>query len=228
MGQNFSGELYQPAVPQIHWSRPLASKNDSAKLYRLCTSTDLVDREKGFQELGRILFCSARKQLNYNQFDDAFVEDCVQKSLLTIWKNISADRGPKSAEAFVGWTCRITRNKCIDEIRSAKRKATDSLDGSDTYDGAQKPEHVDIDAPNPEEEALRTEKISLLIDAIEERRLSQNAKTVLLEGYLFGKTDAELSKMIGTTDANVKVIRSRALEKLRNDDDFLTALRQFM
>lgn len=206
----------------------MASKYDSAKLYALCKSADPAEQEEGFQELGRILFHSARKQLNYHQYDDAFVEDCVQKSLLTIWKNISSDSGPKSANSFICWTCRITRNKCIDEIRSANRKATDSLDRPHAGDSNQQPEHIDIDSSSPEEEALRTEKIRLLIDAIEKHRLSENAKTVLIEGYLFGKTDDELSKILDTPNANIKVIRSRVLKKLRNDKDFLANLSQFM
>jgi len=193
----------------------LAPKYDSATLYNLCTSKEPSQREEGFQVLGEILFGPARNQLNTNQFDDASVQDLVQDALEIIWAKISTEEGPNSARSFIAWSCRIVKNKCIDKVRQKKRRKTDSLEavGYDEKNGADR--IMDQDSPNPADEALKKDTIEHIVAAIENASLSDNEKIVLIEGYLDDKTDKELSKMLDTTDANIKVIRHRALKKLR-------------
>jgi len=206
----------------------LAPKTKSAELYKLCTSTEHTELEKGFQTLGGILFRAARKQLNAKQFDNAFVKDCVQDALETIWKKIDTDNGPDSPGAFVGWSCQIVKNKCIDEVRKVQRRKTDSLDGNKQDEEGSENNIVDKGSPNPAAETIRKDIALHLTDAIENFSLSKNEKAVLVGGYLDGKTDKELSVVLDTTDSNIKVIRHRALKKLRNNDDLLTLLRRLL
>lgn len=206
----------------------MASKQDSVELYRLCSSADPVEQAQGFQKLGKILFFSARRWLHSQEYDVLFIDDCVQKALIAISKNLSAENGPKSSKAFVAWAVTITRNKCIDAIRSSGRHPTNQLDDPD------KPE-VDSTTsiifgtvpPTPEQAALRQELLDDLITLITRHpNLSEDAKSVLIGGYLWGASDKELANSLKTTDSNIKVIRSRSLARLRKDDGFMTALQQ--
>jgi transcriptional regulator len=47
---------------------------------------------------------------------------------------------------------------------------------------------------------------------------------VLARGFLEGVEDEELADLLGTTRANVHVIRCRDLAKLREDESFLAQL----
>ena len=50
------------------------------------------------------------------------------------------------------------------------------------------------------------------------------SRRVLLEGYIGGLDDDELAASLGTSRANVHVIRHRDLAKLRRVDDYMRRL----
>lgn len=197
-------------------------KYDSKLLYSLCTSTDANELEEGYRILGQTLYSAVRKQLNPQQFNNNDANDVTQESLYVIWKKCQTDNGPRSPESFLSWAATIAKNKAIDMVRSLQRRKTSSIS---EHNDLEQYSIIDSNSPQPQDEALRKGVISSILEAISHAFLSENEKTILIQGYLLGKTDKELSSILDASDANIKVIRHRALKKLRNDDDLMTVLR---
>lgn len=210
-----------------HRSISLTSNCDSRTLYTLCTSQDLVKRQEGFRRLGGCLLPVARNQLNEEYFDLAIVQDCVQDALKIIWKQLKEAGGPQSPAAFFIYAVRITRHRCIDRYRYERRRITDALSDEDD-NGIQHTSALGItQPPTPEQYLLSQEMLILLIQRIDSHsKLSDKAKRVLIEGFLYEKTDAELAQALSTTKANIRLIRHRALQILRADDEFLNTFRE--
>lgn len=199
---------------------------DSRTLYNLCTSRDLAERREGFRRLGACLLPVARNQLNETYFDLTVVQDCVQVVLEIIWEKVSRGQGPQSPDAFFAFAVQITRHRCIDRYRYERRRTTEPLDGEDE-DGIQHTAALGI-APeqSPEEQVLRHDALLLLIRHLQDHAdLSDNAKIVLIQGFFFEKTDAEVADMLATSEPNVRLIRHRALKRLQDDEGFISSLR---
>jgi DNA-directed RNA polymerase specialized sigma24 family protein len=81
-------------------------------------------------------------------------------------------------------------------------------------------------APGPSPEALvvDAELAALLMEIHDIQDISEASRTVLLRGYLAEWDDDELASFLATTRANVHVIRSRDLAKLRGAADFMDRL----
>lgn len=204
----------------------MISRCDARTLYALCTSTDHGEVHEGFQRLGECLLPVARSQLNEQDFDHAVVQDCVQEALQAIWLRLKQDRGPQMPEAFLAFAVQITRHRCIDRYRYEKRRASESLEAAQGEDvqptaalGSSPellPEHLVI---------LDEAKTTLLVSIHHHPKLTDRAKSVLIEGYLFEKTDAELAQELSTTEGNIRIIRCRGLKLLRTDETLMAALR---
>ncbi|MCB0061503.1 MAG: sigma-70 family RNA polymerase sigma factor [Caldilineaceae bacterium] len=195
---------------------------DARTLYTLCTSQDPAQRQEGFQRLGDCLLPVARKQLNEQYFDLTIVQDCVQEALAVICQQLETERGPQAPGAFLAFAMQVTRHRCIDRYRYERRRTTEALD-SEEEDGIQHTTALGI-APSlsPVQQFLNAEMSLELIESIQAHpQLSDNAKSVLLEGFLLDRTDAELAQQLNTSKANIRLIRHRALLTLRADQEFL-------
>ena len=110
-------------------------------------------------------------------------------------------------------------NKCLDRIRRDRRRPAAPLDNTaETIADAHEksPEHLVI---------FDEKRIELILSIQSHPDLSDNSKTTLIQGYFFEKTDQEIADLLAQKPANIRLIRHRTLEKLRNDDDFCTRLR---
>lgn len=192
---------------------------DSETLYSLCTSSELAQVHAGFQQLGNYLFIILRKRLNVTRFDDMFVEDSVQIALREIWRNMQEGNGANNPDTFLNWATTIAVRRNIDQIRYETRRQGDELSDelAETF-GA--PEDL-ID----HQIVLDEKKIELLTSLRQHPKLSSESKTVVIDGFLFDKTDAELAHALLTPQPNVRVIRHRNLGKLKRDAQFLAMLR---
>jgi DNA-directed RNA polymerase specialized sigma24 family protein len=114
----------------------------------------------------------------------------VQTSLIRIYQHIGELR-ERSVLPFLAWSLQILRHVCIDAIRSERRRKMSAV-------GSQIEELVDCRAvAPPEPEVDRREE---LLAALEE----------------FDRVaDAEIGRRLGESVGNVRVLRSRALQKLR-------------
>ena len=195
----------------------MAPNCDSVTLYAACTSSDPDKRRAGLKQLAAYLYPIACVQLNANQYDDFVAQECMQNALVAIHLQLQNQKGPDASESFCAWTARIVINKCLDRIRSDKRRPTEPLDKASKapHDDAELPEHIIV---------LNESNAELLLSIQEHPALSEDSKTTLIQGYFFEKTDREIAQMLDKKLANIRLIRFRNLEKLRNDDDFCTRL----
>lgn len=201
-----------------YWRPPLTPNCYSRQLYTLCTSTDLNDIHQGIEQLGLYLWPVARNTLS-SIYDDTFVQDCIQEALVGVWHCLERGDGPNSPDSFLALAVRITKNKCIDRVRYEDRRPTDGEVGAETVSAQTVTDVADL----PEDYLFQYESTSeMFIYIAEHPQLAEKAKQILIGGFLFDKTDAELAQEMGEKRANIRLIRHRAFLKLRDDDVLLT------
>jgi RNA polymerase sigma factor (sigma-70 family) len=217
--------------------REPTSRDIAKLLYERCCSPDRHVRNAAFQQLGAYLLRIAYSRLR-NRADVAdLAAECTQQSLVVIWQKIKEHNGPDHVEHFMSWSAGILIHKVLDELRKLGRNRTESLPTSaeDSSDGAlgghspvanePTPTHVGSVLPAPEQSALNTEVTRELLRLIQEHpRLSPDAKFVLVGGYLHEQDDGELAAQLRKAAVTIRVIRSRGLKILRDDDDFMAEL----
>lgn len=103
---------------------------------------------------------------------------------------------------FEAWVYRIARNKIIDHYR--KRKPKVSLDSiqemEDVHDG-------------PEEKTDRSLTAEFIMKTL--RRLPEAYQEIIILTYIEERGNSEISMMLDKPVAHVRVLQSRALQKLR-------------
>jgi len=201
---------------------------DSNDLYRQCTSTVLAEVHTGFQQLGNCLLRVVRRQLNQDWFDHTVVEDSVQDALRDIWRAMQQGNGPQSSDTFWAWAIKIAQRRGLDKVRYLRRRQTEALPSEEEGEGAPSASIESTSLQDlPETHFLLDESMIMLLLSIHNHpKLSDKSKTILIEGFLFEKTDVELAQALLTPQSNIRLIRHRNLEKLRGDSNFLAALQQ--
>jgi RNA polymerase sigma factor (sigma-70 family) len=210
----------------------------SLALHAACTAPSLQDREAGYQELGRLLYLVAWRRVSGNPKLETLAADCMQEALLVVWRCLEDQRGPEHPERFVGWCSAIVLNKLREELRRIEPKTQSrrpkrvamskqtSLERSSHPDGRSLAASLADEARSLDEDQSYRELRALMQEIRDIDAISENSRTVLLKGYIEGWDDEELAAHLATSRANVHVIRSRDLAKLRNADGFLDRLRK--
>ena len=128
----------------------------------------------------------------------AAADDLVQQVLLKTIEALRASRlrAPDKLSPFVLGTCRMT---VVDQRRTARRQ--EQLLGE--FGGALVP------APH-EMPQLDGDRLARCVQALKERD-----RTVVIMSFYDEKTAAESSRALGLSEANVRVIRHRAIRQLR-------------
>ncbi len=166
----------------------------------------------------------------------------MQEALEAIWRALEADRGPDAPERFVAWSAMIVVNKLREAIRrlepkgAAGRTRRVALSRQRSLEAPPRPGELpladrlqDAEGRDAEDELETKESYARIRDTIGDiaglDAVSEASRTVLLRGFLEDWDDAALADHLGTTRANVHVIRSRDLAKLRAHPEFMTRLR---
>ncbi len=224
---------------------------DGAALLRACREGEAAERRAAFEELGGFLLRIARERLRSKPELADRAEECVQESLLVVWRKLEAGGGPDRPERFPAWCAAVVVHKVYDMLRRqgysrqmaaaleaggipdrarrVPRAAQRSLEGMLEADDDGPPLRLpDARALDPETDAAEREAYRALVASIRDHpQLSEDSKQVLSQGFLAEMDDAELASRLGTSRGNVQVIRSRNLSKLRDDQALLDRLRTF-
>jgi len=130
--------------------------------------------------------------------DEAAAEDLMQQVLLTMIGHLRAGklREPDRLASFIFGICRMT---VLDLRRGQVRR--DRL--LDTYGDALIP-------PEPSSPDLDHARLAFCLE-----RLAERERTILLMTFYEDLPTAELARELGLSQANVRVIRHRGLERLR-------------
>ena len=202
-----------------------SSPRDVHDLHQRCCSRDPHVANAGFHELGQYLLRIAYNRISHQRHLDHLAEDCTQQALVTIWQKLNAGTGPDHVEWFLTWCASIVIHKVLDELRKLSRTRADSLEEHLEFSPAPPtPLHV-ADAVAPDVEAMEAEEKAYFVDLIwNHPRLSAEAKSVLLRGYLLDLDDEELATQLGKSRSTIRVIRHRGLQLLREDREFMTKI----
>jgi RNA polymerase sigma-70 factor (ECF subfamily) len=94
-----------------------------------------ADSQPDFETLYRRHYHAVRAVVSRFRFHDGAADDLIQDIFIQAWQNLPSLKEPA---AFSGWLMTIARNRCLNEVRKAKRSVsiamTDSI--SDTEGGA--------------------------------------------------------------------------------------------
>ncbi len=127
-------------------------------------------------------------------------EDVVQEALLRVHRALESDEEIRSPRAF---TATVTTRLAMDELRSARVRR-------ERYVGDWLPEPVITDGrDDPAEQAVTADSLSLALLVVLER-LSPEQRAVLLLHDVFGYGYAEITDIVGKSEANVRQLAVRA------------------
>jgi len=130
--------------------------------------------------------------------DAAAADDLAQQVMMTAIEALREGRlrEPEKLASFVLGMCRMT---VLDQRRTAQRRSRLLEEFG----------HL-VDVALPEEPVLDTDRLSSCLEALAERE-----RTVIVLSFYDERTAADVASVVGVTDANVRVIRHRALNRLR-------------
>lgn len=167
-------------------------------LYNACRQTsDTQRRERGYTDLFRFLYRFAYKR------SPERAEDLVNQTLLSVYEHIEECREPGAFLSFAWWKLRAVMKK----IRPQDEMLLPLFEEHDQAPTIPEDE-------GPEAQVLRTEHLQWMFDVIYQT-LKQREQDVIILTYFGGYNDRDISERLSLSLANVRVIRHRALEKLR-------------
>jgi len=229
-------------------NKPLPVSIDGRQLYSDCRTSGPGQAE-AFQTLGRYLYQVAYNLIHSRPQLHDLAEDCSQEALITIWQSMD---GVEDPDRFLSWAARVVVNKVYDACR---RLGVGLGDEQPTQDGeahlarrrrvpigrqsslneiresGSQLQDIVADTPDasPETTYSRRELLETLTFSIARHSmLSDQSKIVLIRGYLNDWDDGMLASALHTSRSNVHTIRSRDLDHLRDDAEFLNLLDEYM
>lgn len=127
-------------------------------------------------------------------------EDLTEETFLKVWQNLKKYK--KGKHPFSSWVFRIAHNLVVDYYR--KNKTTEEIDEkfADPKEGNNPASQADIKLTQ-----IRLRKVI--------RRLPDNYQQVIILKYINELDNKEIADTIGKSEATVRTIQFRALEKLR-------------
>lgn len=128
-------------------------------------------------------------------------QDAVQEVFVKLWRMRDQMGEVKNIEAFA---VRITRNHCLDQIKS---KHTVSLDVNDYF------KDRISDMSDPHQEMEKSDSMRELGRIVEE--LPEPQRSVIRLRDVEGYSNEEVGEILGLTPGNVRVVLSRARKKIR-------------
>jgi RNA polymerase sigma-70 factor, ECF subfamily len=125
-------------------------------------------------------------------------EDLMQQVLIAVLEALRERRlrEPEKLASFVLGTCRMT---VLNQIRTARRQ--ESLLATIT---------PDLAAPAIHGPAINREQLARCVQGLKERE-----RTVIVMTFYDEQTGADIAGLLGVSEANLRVIRHRAIHQLR-------------
>jgi RNA polymerase sigma-70 factor (TIGR02957 family) len=156
----------------------------------------MTDRERLLEELRPVAFAIAYRMLG----SVSEAEDVVQEALLQVHQALDRGEEIASPRAFVAT---VTTRRAIDELRSARARREE-------YVGEWLPEPIITDGHgDPAGHAETADSLSLAMLVLLER-LSPEQRAVLLLHEVFDYGSREIAAIVGTSEANVRQLATRA------------------
>lgn len=150
-------------------------------------------------------------------------EDATQDAFIQAYRALETFRGG----SFRAWLMRIVTNRCYDMLRSATRRAADSLDDQ-MFETA--PPWSSIATPDdPVSRATQAELRRLLEGALARLPEEQKLTVVLcdVQGYAYEEAAVIMGVALGTVKSRLSRARSALRDVVRGQEQFAEYLRSF-
>ncbi len=145
---------------------------------------------------------------------EADAEDAAQETLIKAFKHREALRTPEASRA---WCWRIAANVLTDHSRKPHRKrevvVTGGTDADDADGGANWLANLPDSAESPEASLMNVELMELFAEAVQS--LPRENQTIVMLRVFEDMPHAEIARLLGKTEAAVKMAASRAFVRLR-------------
>src|SRR5262245_7541043 len=162
-----------------------------------------------FREIRGYLHAEVRKILGPGTQGALDHSSVVQSALRRVWERIGDQfpQGPGDAalRRFLAWVSTIARNRSWEELRRRRRERAEPA-GSGLGGLAD---------PRPQERALRRDRLAAEVAAALEL-LSEKERQVVELFWFERLSDAEIGERLGCSAGALRVLRFRALRKLRS------------
>lgn len=197
-----------------HASRPddSAEPQLAGEIKRLLVRGDAAAARRRFTDLvARHQRRASRLAFHYLR-DAAEADEAVQDAFLKVFVSLTTYR---EEVPFQAWFTKILVNGCLDRIKARKRRSRWIVSPPETggFEGHMSVDTAADDLESPEERLLRHERRSALHAAL--GRLPDRQREVVVLSRLDGRSAREISEMLGTTEATVRVHLFRGLRRLR-------------
>lgn len=152
-----------------------------------------------FSDLYDIYFSQIHKYVYYKVSDD-YVDDLVATVFIKTWTQIK--KYQKSKYRFSAWLFRIAHNTVIDHYRTHKKHYELEEIVSDEK------------TMNPQdfaEQQLNGERVQRAV-----RSLDKKYQEVIILKFMNELSNTEVSKVLGTSESNIRTLQFRALKKLKS------------
>lgn len=130
-------------------------------------------------------------------------EELLQDAFITVWKKAAGYSAEKGS--VLSWILRVTRNKCIDEVRRSRRRP-------ETTDGGDFSLTIDEGQSGPEELAVKSWEKEELQRCLEE--LAEAERRCLDQSFFNGLSHAEISELLDYPLGSVKTYIRRGMKNL--------------
>lgn len=199
------------ALQSNQWTVGLESGQDSdARLLAAAMSGHSVAFGELFNRYKRRIFHLAQRIMRNHE--DA--EDVVQEAFQLAFVHLHDFKG---GSRFSTWLSRIAINVALMKLRKKSRKAETSIDEHSESEDMSFRNAVTDSALNPEQDCLREERARMLREALAELR--PNARRVLEQYELEGRSMKEIAEGLGISVAAVKARIFHARPKMRHELD---------
>jgi RNA polymerase sigma factor (sigma-70 family) len=201
-----------------------------------CRSAGTLYQRRALEELHRYLYSVA---WHYTHGDPSVAEDCAQEALIDAWQHLDQVQDPG---AFMHWASMIVYHRVVRKVnegtqvvkndeesirQSREVSETDLVSQTDAPGDDELMSAYDQPAPSDPSPAM-TAELRAKLEAAINQCLGGQQPAVIIGLFLDDKSAKEMADELGTTPANVWVLKSRGLQKLRECQDFLDVIEELV
>jgi RNA polymerase sigma factor (sigma-70 family) len=167
----------------------------------------------------------------YKTRDEELAKECIQRTLIKVWQKHDQCSDP---ERFLGWAKVVLLNEIrmyFREEKGAREIPETDLDIQETQPGEQilATLHTTNGSQRPlENGVVQMETVQRLRDVLRVT-LHSEAQSLVIEGLFIHNMGVKaMAETLGTNPSNVYVLKSRALKRLRQDEQFVQLLAELV
>lgn len=201
-----------------------------------CRAAGTLRQRRALEELHRYLYSVAR---HFAHGDPLVAEESAQEALIDAWQHLDQVQDPG---AFMHWASMIAYHRTMRKINEGTQvvendgeSVRQSREVSETDLASQADATGDTELTSAYDQSARSEpppamtaELRARLEAVINQCLGGQQPAVIIGLFLDDKSAKEMADELGTTPANVWVLKSRGLQKLRECQDFLDVIEELV